>query len=305
MRIAHLTDIHFQVPPAWSDLFGKRALGAANLYVRGRAREFSLDVQRAAIACAAAQEPDVVVVSGDLTAMALPTEFAAAREAFAPLLDRQPSLVIPGNHDAYTPDAVAARHTEQAFGRWMHLTPDGVGLLRVADAHGPVTLLGLDPNRPTGLHSSGLLPAHQLEATRRALADAGSERVVVAVHYPPVGPSGAPYDGMNHGLRNARSLLATLVAAPRRPVAVLCGHKHHGYRVDVHVDADGATHPAAGGLPIIDAGSAGLVYDAGHKRAGAVCVHDVDADGAVTTERFLWDGAAFTPEAGGAFASGW
>ena len=33
MRIAHITDIHIQRRPQLTELFGKRFLGAANLYI--------------------------------------------------------------------------------------------------------------------------------------------------------------------------------------------------------------------------------------------------------------------------------
>ena len=37
MKIAHLTDLHYQSPPSFSDLWApKRWIGSVNLYVRGR-----------------------------------------------------------------------------------------------------------------------------------------------------------------------------------------------------------------------------------------------------------------------------
>jgi len=46
-RVVHLTDIHFTCAPRLSELLSSRRLvGAANLYLLGRKRKFSLDVQK-------------------------------------------------------------------------------------------------------------------------------------------------------------------------------------------------------------------------------------------------------------------
>ena len=46
MKIAHLTDIHFQTDPAIGDLgYIKRLMGSTNLYLLGRKAKFGLEVQ--------------------------------------------------------------------------------------------------------------------------------------------------------------------------------------------------------------------------------------------------------------------
>ena len=84
MKVVHLTDLHVQTAPRMSEMTGKRLLGSMNLYVLGRKKKFSQAVQEAAVAAAVAEEPDVVVLTGDVTAQALDAEFDAARELLGP-----------------------------------------------------------------------------------------------------------------------------------------------------------------------------------------------------------------------------
>jgi len=110
LRIAHISDTHVlsHAGTKWRDLlFNKRITGYANtLLRRGRVhrREYLVAVLRAA-----AREADHVVVTGDITNLALESEFDDARA----LLDGvAPEVtVIPGNHDIYLPST----HRERRF----------------------------------------------------------------------------------------------------------------------------------------------------------------------------------------------
>ena len=119
MRIAHVTDIHVLVPPRLSQLFGKRLLGTVNLYVFGRKSHFSETAQQALVRDVMACEPDAVICTGDLTAQATPEEFRAAFELLEPLFQRQPTVVIPGNHDTYTRSAWKGQFLEKDFAPWV------------------------------------------------------------------------------------------------------------------------------------------------------------------------------------------
>ncbi len=294
MRVAHATDIHWQLPPSARELCTfKRALGTANLYLRGRRHHFQREVQDALVAHLVDAAPDLVLITGDLTATALRSEFALARERLAPVLDRFPTFVIPGNHDVYTPGAWRERRIEAHFGEFMG---EG-GPVRRVDV-GSVTCLGLDPNRPTWLLASGVLPEDQLDGLRDALADpALADRIVVlCIHYPILDRHGHLYDGVNHGLRNAGALVEVLRQAPVRPALIVHGHEHHGYAVDL--DLDGAR------VPIRNCGSSGYAWMPARGRAAATNIYTLDRAGLRHTERFLYDGERFAPEPGGAYATG-
>lgn len=285
IRVAHFSDVHWHVTPAWSELCNKRLLGSANLYLRGRAAEFDERAQAALVASVAAAEPTAVLITGDLTAQALPAEFEKARAALAPILDRFPTLVQNGNHDVYVGEAQRGRFLAKHFGPWMHGGDAGLARLDV----GELTVFGLDPNRATTIDASGEVPTDQLDALRVALDgdDLVGRAVMLALHYPVVGPAGRPYDGWYHGLRNARALIDVLANARHAPIAVVHGHKHHAYHATI----------AAGSraIPQYDPGSGGWAHDPAHHRAAAYNVYTLD--GAVfTAQRFVWDGSAFSAE---------
>ncbi len=293
LRLAHVTDIHWQTPPSAADLLSpKRMLGTANLYLRGRRHHFTREVQSALVSHLQDLQPDLVVISGDLTAQALESEFALARRELAPVLDVVPTLVVPGNHDVYAPDAVKSARMQKHFGPWMHHQ----GPLARLDL-GHVTVLGLNPNAPRLVTSHGVVPEVQLDALRDTLAepDLKGRSVVLVTHYPVVDRRGALYDGWSHGLINAQALVDVLESAPCRPAMVLHGHVHHGY---VGTIALSDTE-----VPTYDPGSSGYAYMPTHRRAAGMNVYTLEAD-SHSVERFLFEGDRFRPEPGGPYATG-
>ena len=292
MRLLHATDIHWFAPPTLADWSVKRALGTANLYLRGRRHDFDPGVQRALVAHVLREAPDAVLLTGDLTAQALDQEFRIAREALDPVLQRIPTLVIPGNHDVYAPDAVVEGRLRRWFGPWC----GGEGPVARLDV-GRLTLLGLDTNRPTWLTANGAVPAAQREALAAALAEPSlaDRAVVLALHHPPVDRRGDLYVKWSHGLTDAADLAALLAAAPRRPDLICCGHVHHGFRAALALP-DGAA------IPVVDCGSSGHAFQPARGRAAACAAYTLGG-GALAVERWLHDGTTFAPEPGGAFAS--
>jgi 3',5'-cyclic AMP phosphodiesterase CpdA len=294
MRIAHLTDIHWFVPPGLADLTeAKRFVGLANLYLAGRRHHFDPAVQDGLVAHLLRVKPELVVITGDLTSTASEAEFRRAREVLEPVLDRFPTFVIAGNHDAYTTGAVRADRIGAHFGPWMHRVR-GIQRLDL----GEITVLGLDPCRPTFIDATGYLPEAQLAALAEELRrdDLDGQQIVIAIHYPILDRRGALYGRRDHRLINAEALVEVLRQAPRRPRLLLHGHEHHGFRVPLDL---GEGPP----IEIMDCGSSGYAWEPHKKRAGATTVIDLAA-GKLDVERYLWDGEAFGPEPGGAFATG-
>jgi 3',5'-cyclic AMP phosphodiesterase CpdA len=294
VKVAHATDIHWFAPPRVSDLTVRRTVGSANLYLMGRRKQFHTSVQQSLVDHVLALAPDLFVISGDLTAQALDSEFVLARAELQRVLDVVPTFIVPGNHDLYTPGAARVRRIHQHFEPWMH--QQGV-LHRYDDERsGGVTLLGLDPNRPTWFDASGIVPQDQLEALAEALADpALADRFVgLVLHYPIVDRRGALYDNASHGLRNARALVDVLASAPKKPGFVLHGHIHHGYRAQL---------PGLD-IPSFDCGSSGQAWLPERGWGAAMNVYDIQDGALVGVERYLHDGERFLPEDGGAYATG-
>jgi 3',5'-cyclic AMP phosphodiesterase CpdA len=286
MRVVHFTDIHVEQPLTASELASKRALAAFNLHVLGRARKFRLDVVRALVEAVVAARPDLVVCTGDVTSTGTDREFSLARELLGPVLGAAPFLAIPGNHDVYTRDGVGGleRHFPEAV-------PGGRYPYRAT--HGGVEFVGLDVSRPWPT-SQGKAPDAQLAALERLLAD-GSSPVVVLLHYPLRGRDGAPYRPFTRNLANARAVEEVL-SRSARVKAVLHGHEHHGYRTVVQISGRE--------LLSLNPGAGGYAHLPRQRRTSHFCVYDLDAAGRFAVERFAYDGRAFVPEAGGAFASG-
>jgi 3',5'-cyclic AMP phosphodiesterase CpdA len=296
VRIAHATDIHWFVPPTLAELGPKRVIGSLNLYALGRRHQFDVKVQRELVAHLLQTRPDLVLITGDLTAQALAAEFTMAREVLNPLLAEIPTLILPGNHDLYTPDSQRSFAFHRTFEAWTGRR-EPRGLIRATV--GDVTVLGLDPNRPLLFGASGYVPDDQLAELADALAspDLGPGPIVLGIHYPPVDKRGAIYDRPSHGLLNARALIEVLAKAPRRPALIACGHVHHGFLAPLRLP-DGAA------IPVADCGSSGQAWQPLRGRAAATATYTLAADGTVSYERFLYDGTRFAPEPGGAFASG-
>ncbi len=202
---------------------------------------------------------DHLILSGDVTAYAMPEEFTRARAALAPWVeDPRRATVIPGNHDRYTPGALRCRRFECSFGQ---LLPSDIPELAVEDRFPVVRLLG-DQDAVVGLCSArvppipglsyGVIGKAQLDALARLLADPRmrGRAVLVAVHHAPFRANGRA-DRPAHGLVDARRLLA-LLPGPR--FAVLHGHIHHRFH-----------HPATASRPhIFGAGSSTEAGDEGY-----------------------------------------
>jgi 3',5'-cyclic AMP phosphodiesterase CpdA len=250
MRVLHCSDVHVTEDPSRTEFFrrGPRFwMSWYELVVKGRAKAFfeAPEAIRAIVRDAERHAVDHLVLSGDLTASALPSEFAGAASALGELASNpRRCTVIPGNHDTHHPAALEQRLFETSFGRLLH--SDLPAHARVGPW--PVVRLVGEELAVVALHTS-LLPAipgvaygrvgrGQLEGLRAVLRDSalGGRAVLVVVHHAPLRADGRP-DKLSHGLRDAEVLLK-LLPGPR--FAVLHGHIHQRY-----------SHPATSQRPYL------------------------------------------------------
>ena len=182
-RIAHLSDLHCGDPHFVPSLM-ERAVSEIN------------DL-----------EPNLVVCSGDLTAMGFKPEFAEAR-GYLDRLTCEAFVVVPGNHDARN---VGYVHFEEMFGeRNSVLQVDGVTVVAVDST---------EPDLDNGEIGRGRYPWIEEQ-----FADGGDVRVFVLHHHLlPV-----PGTGRERNIvYDAGDAIECLQRA--RVDLVLCGHKHVPY----------------------------------------------------------------------------
>jgi len=293
MKIAHITDVHVTVAPRVGQLWGKRFLGTINLYVFGRNSHFSKETQTALVRDVVAQEPDLVICSGDLTAQATPEEFDAAYDLLAPLFGRQPSVVVPGNHDTYTGPAWKQNRIEDRFSEWTKTGP----WPRVHRINDDLTVLGVDACRAHPVASSGIVSEDQLSRIPGILEQerAAKRRVIIVQHYPLRGRRGEPYGPRDHSLLNAREVEAAYAPFEDIILGIMHGHQHHGFQTKLPTEGDG--------IPIFNSGSSGYASLPDKNRTAHFNLYDLDERG-LHVSRFSFDGSSFQPEVGGAYATG-
>ena len=279
--LAHLSDPHLPIPAGalrpLSQLAGKRSLA----YLGWLRKRVGAVRAEALLADVATRGADHVAVTGDLTNLALPGEFAAARDWLARLGPPARVTAIPGNHDATVPVA-----WERGVGLWLPWMADdpAQGRFPFLRRRGPVALVGLSSAVPTPPGSAaGWLGAGQLARLPALLEAAGREGLfrVVLVHHPPLpGPGGRrkallDRDALREVLRKAGAEL------------VLHGHHHAVLR-------GGVEGPAGRPIPVI--GAPLVLRTAGRRGPAGWLLHRIARDGAagwrLDTVFRAWDPAA-------------
>ena len=241
LRVLHFSDTHVGLQVRhmkWKRWFSKRAIGAINL-VRGRAKYFDdADIKIAALIAFKEKEGiDLVIHTGDYTALGLESELRLAKELVTPLmqpLDRY--VTLPGNHDIYVHEGNSHyRFSEQFCSVLQNDLPEYCRgghwpLIRLVGDD--VAVIAVNSSRPNPLPwiSSGSIPQAQLDALEEALQDSRIKDrfIFVITHYASRLANGEP-DTPHHGLVNADQFLETCKAIKKG--AMLCGHVHKTYKV--------------------------------------------------------------------------
>jgi 3',5'-cyclic AMP phosphodiesterase CpdA len=279
VRIAHLSDLHLlsldgAVP---FRLLNKRLTGYLNL------RFHRKSVHKAFAVAAAARAIrklgiDQVVITGDVSNLALEAEFELVRRFLADELGlpaEQVSLV-PGNHDAYTGGAHRSRRFARTFGAYLgsdlpELTVPGE-LFPFVHLRGPAAIVGLSTALPRlPLVASGAIGKLQMLALKRILAhpEVRDRTLVLLQHHPIHNPASLARRTLE-GLSDADEEIALLGGVQRG--LVLHGHLHR------RVHRKLRTH--GGHLDAVGATSASLLHASDERMAG-FNVYEIGGDGAV------------------------
>jgi 3',5'-cyclic AMP phosphodiesterase CpdA len=162
------------------------------------------------------QQPDAVVITGDLTDFGRPAEYAHLAQLLAPLT--MPVYLLPGNHD----DRAQLR---RAFPTHDYLGTDGT--MQYAVRVGGLRLVALD----TCEHGKpyGRLCEERLDWLARTLDAHRDEPVVIAMHHPPFQSLIGHMD--DQALLHGAEALERIVAAHPNVERILCGHVHRAIEV--------------------------------------------------------------------------
>lgn len=232
-------------------------------------------------------EPDVVVVSGDLTQRARASQFEDARQ-FLDCLP-QPQIVVPGNHDVPLHDVFSRfLRPRENFRRYITRDPAP----EYVDAE--IGVIGIDTTRSLTI-KNGRINQRQIEQLRSRFRGMPSQLVKIVVsHHPFDLPD--PYHA---GDLVGRAPLAMKVFASCGIDLLLAGHLHasHAGNTAAHYKFDDYA------ALVVQAGTATSTRARGESnsfnviRIGTRCIN---------VERFVWEPAirTFTPAARERFERG-
>lgn len=184
--------------------------------------------------------PNIVVITGDLTQRARHRQFAAAR-AFLERLPR-PVVVVPGNHDVPLYDIV-----ERFMGRLARYRRYISAELQPFFADDEIALLGLNTAR-SATFANGRISHKQADAIKAVFSEVPAGRLrVLAIHHPLAAPLAAANSAPV--CRAAMALEAITEAGIR---LVLSGHHHRALSGDLA----GSDLVAKGSILFVHAGTA-------------------------------------------------
>jgi 3',5'-cyclic AMP phosphodiesterase CpdA len=269
MRIAHFSDLHLYSANGvhFRRFLNKRLTGWANLRLR-RAGMHRPSYVRAIAREVARLGVDHVVITGDLTNLALEPEYELARSLIQHELGLDPAnvTVIPGNHDIYTRGSLVSRRFETYLAPWLRSdlpelaanVPGGqFPVVKLRDSAAIIALSSAVPRLP--LASAGELGRAQILALSRVLRhpEVARRTAVLALHHPAVN-AWSRAKAYLEGLRDAPALLDLLRKVERG--LLLHGHLHRRIQRVVPTQS--------GFVRQVGATSASLHHDAPDRMAG-------------------------------------
>lgn len=281
LRIAHISDLHLLSLEGVgaSRFLNKRFSGWVNLRVKRRSihrpgylRAIAREIRARAV--------DHVVVTGDLTNLALEPEFEAVRRLLLEEVGLGPEgiSVVPGNHDLYTRGALTSRRFSTYFGEFTgsDLPDVGVdvsgGTFPFVRLRGNVAVIGLSSAVPRPpLVAAGALGARQLDRLARLLEhpEVAKRTPVVLLHHPAENPESRTKT-LVEGLHDATELRRVLGKLERG--LVLHGHLHERMHRKLPTER--------GQLELVGATSASLHHESSARMAG-FNLYEFDDDGAI------------------------
>jgi 3',5'-cyclic AMP phosphodiesterase CpdA len=293
-RFALISDVHvFDRNGIWTedvtDFNLHRVLGLANLVFMRGPNKYDTSVLAAALADMHGESVEHLVCAGDITNVALESEFALAASLFSAFGPPESMTFCPGNHDVYVERQANAQLFLDYFGDYCvsdvpGRSPRGDGF-PVLQLRAGVLLLALNSGRPNT--AAGEVGRDQWEAAREMMeSDAGRALVakarfrVLVQHHPAQNPAvrGTSWvRQIGHGNRDWPRLGE--FARKHKFDLVVHGHLHKPYR---------ARLSASPGTYVYESGSGTLMTE-DPSRIARYTVFDLDKGTLVRTYSRVWD----------------
>lgn len=293
-RFALISDVHvFDSEGIWSeqvtDFTWHRLLGLVSIvFLRGPGK-YNTSVLDAALSDMQSQSVQHLVCAGDITNLAMDSEFSHALSFFDSFGPPEAMTFCPGNHDIYVGNQSKAQLFQQYFGEYCKTdvparSPRGDGF-PFLQLRGGIAFIALNSGLPNT--ASGEVGREQWEAAREMLASEDAKKLlrnaryrVLVQHHPAQNPSvrGTPWvRQIGHGNRDWRQL--SEFAKEQGIDLVLHGHLHRPYR---------ARLAGSPNTLVYESGSGTLMAD-DESRMARYTVFDLDDGGLVRTYARVWN----------------
>ena len=276
ISFAHITDVHLPIPDdaPYTAMANKRALG----FLSWRTKRYRRHTEAAlAPLCDDIRNSgcENVLLSGDLVNIALPSEFARARQWLGETFPNQHVVFAPGNHDTYVKvpwQKSLGLFEKQMLGRRdldeADRAPNGFEdfpFIRLLGGRDGAAIIAANssPSTPPGL-ATGSLGHEQCERIRSALSKTAGMFRVLMLHHP-----------INDGVVSNRKGLtdrAALRDLIKETGVELVVHGH------AHVPYFGSTSVPGGTAPVIGGGSASHPMGHGEYRPARYNLFSVEQD---------------------------
>lgn len=249
--LAHFSDPHIgPLPqPTFGELLSKRITGYLN-YRRNRKASMTSGSLDLLLADMKSQSPDHVALTGDVVNVALEREFLQAANWLETVGPADYVSLIPGNHDAYVPGALAMAKKHW----WPYFLGDELRASKIEFPYvrqrGPVKIIALSTGVATApFMATGRLGRAQLSKAEELLKQGKAEDCfrLVLIHHPPFVEKGrwykrlTDYEAFNEMIARVGAELVLHGHTHRRNVMYLDGPTHEVPVVGVPSAASGLT----------------------------------------------------------------
>lgn len=279
MRIGHISDLHILSVKntKFYHFFNKRMIGGTNLFLNRR-NEYKLEFVEKLIKDINKQNLDYLAITGDITNLALDSEFKKAVELLNKLkISKDKIIVIPGNHDNYLKASYKKNLFENYMAPWLkndiELTNSNKWpIFRVLD---DILITGFSSSIPTcPFCAAGKISTEQLEKFNEISNKYNDKFKIVLLHHHL--PKLTKRKKYMDGLRNREEILE--VFSKNKVDMVLHGHKHKNSHYKVNFNNYD--------IKVYEAGASARLS---LKHTGNYSIYDVENKNLISTERRFLD----------------